>query len=695
MPTPKPWTVDDSAELYSLPGWGLNYFGVNAKGHVTLQPKRVPEGAVDVMDVVEAVTARGIKMPVLVRFHDVLRRRVTVLNEAFSEAIAEHGYGGRFFGVYPIKVNQLREVVEEIADAGRPFQYGLEAGSKGELMAVIAMNTSEALTIVNGYKDESMMRLAALGLKLGRRVLVVIEKLSELDLLLKAAREAGVKPLIGVRVKLQTQGSGKWRSSTGHYAKFGLTTPEILGLVERLRAEGLTDCLKLVHFHIGSQVCDIRTVKDAVKEGARYYAKLRKMGLGVEYLDCGGGLGVDYDGTHTAVDSSMNYSLREYVSDVVYSAREVCRQENIPEPHLVTESGRSMVAHHALLVANVFGAIETGASPVDLRETPDEHQAVRELRETIKALAPKNLAESFHDGQQHLEEAFSLFKLGYLGLEDKAKVEHLYWRLCREIVTLLPKAKFVSEDLLEMQKSLNDQYLCNFSLFQSLPDSWAIGQLFPIMPLHRLDEEPARRASVVDITCDSDGKITQFACHRKAGGTLPVHALDGKPYYLGFFLMGAYQATMGDIHNLFGRVNEVHVFRDEAEPKGFYIEETIPGQTIRDVLTGIQYSDFELVKMIKEAADAQVKAGALRHREAAELVDRYEAVLGEYTYVDHLPAADENHPRRRAGDSSALVPVSGLAAPVPSSASSEAATRTSVGIPNVLPQDLLRARENS
>ena len=661
MPTVKPWSVADAGPLYNLPGWGLDYFAVNAKGHVTLQPKREPEGAIDVMDVVDDVAARGIKMPVLIRFQDILRRRVTLINEAFAAAIAENGYSGRYFGVYPIKVNQLREVVSEIGDAGRPFQYGLEAGSKGELLAVLAMNPSEALTIVNGYKDESMMRLAMLGLKLGRKVVVVVEKLSELQLLLNAAREAGVKPLIGLRVKLQTQGSGKWRSSTGHFAKFGLTTPEILGVVETLKAEGLADCLKLVHFHIGSQVCDIRTLKDAVKEGARYYAKLRKLGLGVEYLDCGGGLGVDYDGTHTAVESSMNYNLREYVADVVYSVREVCRQENVPEPNLVTESGRSIVAHHALLVVNVFGAIETGTTPVDLRETPDEHQVVRELREAIKSLSPKNIAESFHDGQQHLEESFSLFKLGYLGLEDKAKVEHLYWKLCLEVGKLLPKAKFVSEDLLEMQKSLYDQYLCNFSLFQSLPDSWAIGQLFPIMPLHRLDTEPVRRASLVDITCDSDGKITSFPCHRKAGGTLPVHPLDGKPYYLGFFLMGAYQATMGDIHNLFGRVNEVHVFQDADEPKGYYIEETIKGQSIRDVLSGIQYSDFELVKMIKEAADGQVKAGVLKPREAVDLVDRYEAVLSEYTYVDHQPSADENRLPHRGAD-----PILSPATPSPS-----------------------------
>jgi arginine decarboxylase len=640
--SPKTWTVEDSANLYNIDGWGLKYFGINAKGNVTMQPKRDAEDSIDVMDVVEDVAARGIKMPVLIRFQDIIRRRVTLLNEAFAETIKEYGYAGRYQGVYPIKVNQLREVVEEICDAGRPYQYGLEAGSKGELMAVLALNPSDSLTVVNGYKDESMMRLACLGLKLGRQVVVVVEKLSELDLLLKAAQEAGVKPLIGIRAKLQTQGSGKWKSSTGHFAKFGLTTPEILGLIERLKAENLTDQLKLVHFHIGSQVCDIRTLKDAVKEGARYYAKLRKMGLGVEYLDCGGGLGVDYDGTHTAVESSMNYNLKEYVRDVVYSIQEVCKQEKVPEPNIVTESGRSMVAHHALLVVNVFGSIETGSSPVQMKETPDEHQVVRELRDSIKGLSPKNLAESFHDGQQHLEEAFTLFKLGYLGLEDKAKVEHLYWKLCLEIGKLLPKAKFVSEDLLEMQKALNDQYLCNFSLFQSLPDSWAIGQLFPIMPLHRLNEEPARRSNLVDITCDSDGKISTFATHRQARGTLPVHTLDGNPYYLGFFLMGAYQATMGDIHNLFGRVNEVHVFKDEDEPKGYYIEETISGQTIRDVLSDIQYSDFELVKMVKDAADAQVKAGAIKPREAAELVDRYELVLSEYTYVDHLPEPQKN-----------------------------------------------------
>ncbi|MDE2237270.1 MAG: biosynthetic arginine decarboxylase, partial [Elusimicrobia bacterium] len=485
----------------------------------------------------------------------------------------------------------------------------------------------------------------------GKKVVVVIEKPSELGTLLRMARQMQVKPLIGLRCKLQTQGSGKWKYSTGQSAKFGLTTPEILAAARELSEAGMLDCAKLLHFHIGSQVTEIQTIKDAVKEAARVYAKLVQYGLGLEYLDCGGGLGVDYDGTHTVVDSSMNYNLREYCNALVWTIAEVCRQEKVREPHIVTESGRALVAHHSMLVMDVFGRIEAAAAPAQPDRGAGEHAVVVQMRELLAALSPRNLVESYHDAGEIREEAFTLFKFGYLGLEDKAKIECLFSALCAEIARQLPKAKFVPEELAEMSKGLRDQYLCNFSLFQSLPDSWAIGQLFPIMPLHRLAEEPSRRAALVDITCDSDGKISQFACHRKAGGTLPLHPLKpGEPYYLGVFLMGAYQATMGDIHNLFGRVNEVHVFQDPEEPKGYYIEETIKGQTIRDVLSDIQYSEFELVKMVKEAADAQVKAGALKPREAVELVDKYEAVLGEYTYVDHLPAVDENHPRRRASD---------------------------------------------
>ncbi|MBI4425173.1 MAG: biosynthetic arginine decarboxylase, partial [Elusimicrobia bacterium] len=580
---PKTWTTDDSAALYNLKGWGLKYFGINPQGRIMLDPRRDGKTSIEIKQVVDDVVSRGIKLPVLFRFQDILRHRVQQVNEAFAKAIEEHKYQGRYFGVYPIKVNQLREVVEEILDAGSPYQFGLEAGSKGELMAVLGMNGPEALTVVNGYKDESILRLALVGVKLGKKVIVVVEKSSELESLVRVSREMGVKPLIGLRGKLQTQGSGKWASSAGDTAKFGLTTPEILAAARYLQAEGLAERVKMVHFHIGSQVTDIRAIKDAVREGSRLYAKLKKLGLGLEYLDCGGGLGVDYDGSHTSRDSSMNYTLREYVNDVVYAIQEVCAQERVPEPNIVTESGRAIVAHHSVLVVNVFGAIEAGAAPIEPEETPREHDVVKEMRDVLRGITAKNLAESFHDAQGRKEEAFSLFNLGYLELEDKAKVETLFGRICLEIRRRLPSAKYVPEDLQEMSRTILDQYLCNFSLFQSLPDSWAIGQLFPIIPLQRLNEEPSRRATLVDITCDSDGKISQFACHRKSGGALPVHALNnGDPYYLGVFLMGAYQATMGDIHNLFGRVNEVHVFEDPEEPGGYYLEEILQGQTVRE-----------------------------------------------------------------------------------------------------------------
>ncbi len=642
----RPWNVDDSANLYNLKGWGLKYFTINEKGNLVVKPRRGLDDGIDIKAVVDDVLARGIKLPVLFRFQDVLRHRVEMLNKGFRDAITENKYGGKYFGVYPIKVNQLREVVEEIVDAGEPFQYGLEAGSKGELMAVLAMNSPQALTIVNGYKDEAMLRLALIGVKLGKKVIVVIEKPSELPLLLKSAKDMGVRPLIGLRAKLLTQGSGKWKYSTGHAAKFGLTTPEILDAVSVLDKAGMRDCVKLLHFHIGSQVTEIQTIKDAVKEATRVYAKLRQLGLGLEYLDCGGGLGVDYDGTHTAVDSSMNYNLKEYVGGVVYTIQEVCKQEKVPEPHIVTESGRAVVAHHSMLVVNVFGSIEAASSPLPTTKQENEAQVVSEMRAILEGLDAHALGEAYHDGVERREEAFSLFKLGFLGLEDKAKVEDLFWKLCVEIGKLLPKAKYVSEELAEMSKTLRDQYLCNFSLFQSLPDSWAIGQLFPIMPLHRLNEQPERHAALVDITCDSDGKIANFACHRKTGGTLPLHELkNGDPYYLGIFLMGAYQATMGDIHNLFGRVNEVHVFEDKELPEGYYIEETIQGQNVREVLASIQYSDYELSKQLKVSIDAQVKSGALKAREGVELLNEYESVMGQYTYIDHQPAAKQEEPR--------------------------------------------------
>jgi arginine decarboxylase len=642
----RPWSTKDSAKLYNLKGWGQGYFGINNRGHLNFKSDKKSRRTIDIKSVIDDVSARGIKLPVLLRFQDIVRDRVIQLNESFRKAIGEHGYKGRYMGVYPIKVNQLREVVEELLDAGEPYQMGLEAGSRSELMAVLAMNRAEALTIVNGYKDEAMMRLACLGIKLGKKVIVVIEKPSELKLLLDTAESFGVKPLVGLRCKLNSEGSGKWATSTGHTAKFGLTTPELIEAIQTLRAKKLLDSAKLLHFHIGSQVTDIRTLKDAVREGARIYAKMKKMGVGVEFLDCGGGLGVDYEGTKTTADYSMNYSVDEYVRDVVYSIQEVCVQEEVPEPNIVTESGRSLVAHHAMLVVNVFGSIEAGSAPKS-KSGNKEHRVVEEARDIISSLRPDNLTESYHDGQQRLEEANTMFQLGFLGLEEKARVEELFWFLCREIQRLIPQSENITEELRDLSARVDDQYLVNFSVFQSLPDSWAIGHLFPIMPLHRLGEEPIRKAALVDITCDSDGKIFQYTSGKKTRPTLQLHRLDGGAYYLGIFLMGAYQATMGDIHNLFGRVNEVHIFEDEDEPGGYYIEEVLKGQTVKDVLASIQYSEFELVKMVKLSIEGQVKAGVIKRREGVDLLKMYEDMMEEYTYIDQGPSV---LPSRRATD---------------------------------------------
>ncbi|MBI3556388.1 MAG: biosynthetic arginine decarboxylase [Deltaproteobacteria bacterium] len=631
----KVWSIEDSLKTYNIENWGLHYFGINTKGNLTVHPKQSSGPAIDMKVVIDDIVSRGIKLPALVRFQDILRHRVVTLNEAFKKAIEENGYKGRYQGVYPIKVNQLREVVEEILDAGMPYQHGLEAGSKAELLASIAMNTNpDSLILCNGYKDYSVIKTALQGLKLGKKVIIIVEKLSELTQMLKVAKEIGVRPLIGIRSKLQTRGSGKWESSGGDFAKFGLTTPEILQAIKTLKDEGMVDCVKLVHFHIGSQITDIRTIKDAAKEGSRVYCKLRKMGVDIEYMDVGGGLGVDYDGSRTSFNSSINYSLQEYVSDIVYTIQEVCAAEEVPEPNIVSESGRALVAHHSMLIINVFGSIEVGATPYQLEESADENDVVREMREVLSNVSPKNLLETYHDALQRKEEAFSMFKLGFLDLEDKAKVENLFWKTCLSVAKLTAGAKYVPEDLGNMVKHLSDQYLCNFSVFQSAPDHWAIQHLFPIAPLHRLNEEPSRHSTLVDITCDSDGKVDKFIDLKDVKDTLPLHTLNGQPYYLGMFLMGAYQDIMGDVHNLFGRVNEVHVFEDAEEPGGYYIEETITGHTVGGILSTIQYSPAELAKMVKLSIDAQVKSGALKPREGVDLLNDYEQRLNEYTYID-------------------------------------------------------------
>lgn len=632
----KTWSVSDSLKLYNIENWGDQYFSINPSGNMTVHPKRGEGPGVDLSSVVEEIRTQGLGLPVLIRFQDIIRHRVVSLNEAFRKSIAEFGYKGRYQGVYPIKVNQMREVVEEIVDAGRPYDFGLEAGSKAELTAVIAMNLSpDSLIICNGYKDYAFIKTALMGNKLGKKVIIVVEKLTELYQVISVAKELGVTPLIGIRTKLYTKGSGKWESSGGEAAKFGLTTPELLHAVNVLKQEGLQDSFKLLHFHIGSQVTNIKTIKDAVKEGTRIYSKLQKMGLNLEYLDVGGGLGVDYDGSRTSFESSINYSLAEYVSAVVYSIQEVCQAEEVLEPHIVSESGRALVAHHSVLIVNVFGNIEVGATPIALEETPDEEDVVKEMRYLSQHLSTKNLLEHFHDALQRKEEALSMFKLGFLSLEDKAKVEYLFWQICKVIHKNAAGSKYVPDEVEALNKHLADQYLCNFSLFQSMPDHWAIQHLFPIVPIHRHDEQPVKDATLVDITCDSDGKVCKFIDLRDIKDTLPLHQIKGnEPYYLGFFLMGAYQDIMGDLHNLFGRVNEVHVFLDETEPGGYYIEEVIRGNTIAGVLSWIQYSATDLEKKVKEQIEAKVREGLIKPREGVELQNFYEEVLHGYTYMD-------------------------------------------------------------
>lgn len=639
------WSIERAVQYYNIAGWGAGFFSVNDKGHVVVHPHGQPGPVIDLMDVVEDIRERRIGFPCVVRFQDVLRARVKQINEAFTRAVGEMGYGAKYFGVYPIKVNQMREVVEEIVDAGTPWHYGLEAGSKGELLIVLGMNTDpEAITICNGYKDEEFLRLALLGRKLGRKIIVVIEKLSELPQLLKLGEEMGVDPMIGLRSKLTTRGTGKWEGSSGDFAKFGLTVPELIQAVKILKDSGKEHCAKLLHFHVGSQLTEIRVVKDAVNEGARVYAKLRKMGLPIEYFDVGGGLGVDYVGTAlangTTSTSSVNYTMDEYVDDIVYNVQRVCLNEGVPDPNIVSESGRAVTAHHSCIIMEVFGHIEIGsAEEIAAASIPDpnEPKVVREMREIVTSLTLRNRAEAYHDAAAKKEEALQMFKLGILGLEERAVVESLFWKLVRAIADLNRGKKRPPRETRDLGDKIADQYMANFSLFQSAPDHWAFDQLFPIVPLHRMDEVPTKDTTIVDITCDSDGKIDRFIENDGVDETLALHALrPGEPYMLGMFMTGAYQDIMGDMHNLFGRVNEIHVFVDDEDPEDFYIEEVILGDTIEKVLSRVQYEPVDLFRRVKTALDQKVKEGAIRPKEGVSLADFYESVMKGYTYLQGL-----------------------------------------------------------
>lgn len=655
----KSWGVSDSLKLYNIESWGDQFFNINPAGNLTVHPMRGKGPGVDLIRVIDDIKSRGVQLPVLLRFQDIIKNRVVQLNETFRRVIQEAGYKGIYQGVYPVKVNQIREVVEEILDAGAPYDFGLEAGSKAELAAVVSLDLSpQALTICNGYKDYDFIKTALMGLKLGKRTIIVVEKLSEFFQILAVGEELGVTPHIGVRCKLNTKGSGKWESSGGDTAKFGLTTPELLEVIRVLRERNLHDCLKLLHFHIGSQVTNINTIKAAVKEASRMYSKLRKMGIPVEFLDVGGGLGVDYDGSRTDFDSSINYSLEEYCADVVYAIKEICEAEEVPEPNIVSESGRALVAYHSVLIVDVFGSIEMGGGKsfeeedkFIFTESEDESDVVREIRYVLKNVSHKNLLEHYHDALQRKEEAISMFNLGILSLEDRARVETIFWRICKQIYKYSKDLKYVPDELQQLNKYLADQYLCNFSVFQSMLDHWAIQHLFPIVPIHRLDEEPSREAILVDITCDSDGKVSKFIDLKDINDTLRVHKLTpNDPYYLGFFLMGAYQDIMGDLHNLFGRVNEVHVFLDETEPGGYYIEEVLRGVDVAGILAWIQYSSQYLKKSFKSLVDQCVREGTIKPKEGVDMQAFYEQVLHGYTYIDYQKTKDTKTERRLPGE---------------------------------------------
>jgi arginine decarboxylase len=629
------WDVESAISTYNVDGWGSGYFTVNSAGNVETRPLQENGGAIDIMAVVNEARERGLGFPLVIRFQDLLRHRVESVNRAFQDAITEFGYRGAYRGVFPIKVNQLREVIEEIVDAGQQFHFGLEAGSKPELVAALAMHKDpESLIICNGYKDRAYIRIALLGRKLGKSVILVVEKLEELEQTIRAAKEVGVEPYIGIRVRLYNKGAGKWAPSGGENAKFGLDTTSLVAASEMLKAAGLAHCLKLVHFHVGSQVPDISTIKRAVREAARYYAKLCKLGHALGYLDVGGGLGVDYDGSRSDFDSSTNYSLQEYANDVVWNIADVCDSENVPHPAIVSEGGRAIVAHHSVLVMEAFSAIEKTVPKLKVESSEKDHKLVREILDVKQRLKRGNRIESLHDIQEIKEDSQQAFDLGLLDLESKAKIDTVYWQLAQQIVNMHRGLRFVPEEVKQLEVSLADQYICNFSVFQSLLDHWALGQLFPIMPIHRLTTPPDRNGMIVDITCDSDGKVSKFIDLQDVKETLPLHRIiPGEIYYLGVFMVGAYQDIMGDLHNLFGRVTEVHVFLDPDEESGWYIEEVIEGSTIGEVLSMTQWDKVELMRLLKSQVDSAIKTDRLKPNEAMKLLQDYERLLQEYTYL--------------------------------------------------------------
>ena len=626
------WTTTDAAELYDVASWGKGYFSVGANGNLLVHPTKEASRSIDLKKLVDTLEWRGISLPILIRFADILKHRLGEMHQAFDTSIREHGYHGGYCCVYPIKVNQQRQVVEEVFQFGRAYRFGLEAGSKPELLAVLAIADNETPIICNGFKDDEYIEMVMLAKKIGRRIIPVVEKFTELELIAKHAGQVGVKPTIGLRVKLASRGSGRWKSSGGYRSKFGLTVSEALKAVEFLKERGLENSLELLHFHLGSQITNIRQIKAAVIEAARIYVDLKKLATGLTYLDVGGGLGIDYDGSQTDFESSVNYTLEEYARDVVYHIQSICDEAEVPHPNIITESGRAVAAYHSVLVFNVLGVSGLGEADLPANVPEDAEQPLIDLFETHRSINKKNLLENYHDAQQALDSALNLFSLGYLTLEQRSLAENFYWAISRKILKLAGELEFFPEELEGLDAMLSDTYFCNFSLFQSMPDSWAIKQLFPIMPIHRLDEAPIRHAVLGDISCDSDGKIDQFIDRRDVKKTLPLHPFNNGSYILAAFLLGAYQEILGDLHNLFGDTNAVHVSLDQHGD--ILLDTVVQGDTVREVLDYVQYNSQTLVDAFRKDVEAAVREQRIGYEDAGRLLKFYEEGLQGYTYLE-------------------------------------------------------------
>jgi arginine decarboxylase len=642
---PRQWRIEDSEELYRIRGWGDPYFSINTAGHITVSPMGDRGGSLDLYHLIEALKQRNLGLPILLRFSDILEDRLERLNACFAKAISRYGYQGVYRGVFPVKCNQQRHMIEDLVRFGQPHQFGLEAGSKPELMIALAMlDTPGSLLICNGYKDREYIETAMLSQRLGQRPIIVLEQLEEVETAIAVSRSLGIRPVLGVRAKLSARGIGRWGDSAGDRAKFGLTVSEVLAAVEQLREAEMLDCLQLLHFHIGSQISAISALKDALREACQIYVGLANLGANMTYLDVGGGLGVDYDGSKTNFHASKNYSIQNYANDVVAEVKEACEARKLPMPTLISESGRAIASHQSVLIFDVLGSSDVAT---ELPELPseDDHLILRNLYETYNAITLTNYQEAYHDAVQFKDEATSLFGFGYLSLTDRARAERLFWACCRRIMDLVRDESYVPDDLEDLEKIMASIYYINLSVFQSAPDTWAIDQIFPILPIHRLDEEPTARATLADLTCDSDGKIDQFIDLRDVKSVLEVHPLKtGEPYYMGLFLSGAYQEIMGSLHNLFGDTNAVHI---RLTPKGYQIEHVVKGDTMTEVLGYVQYDCEDLIESIRRRSETALQDGRITLEESQLLLQNYEHSLSRYTYL--APSLDNPDPSKRGG----------------------------------------------